>query len=320
MAHSRPSLRTLTGTLPAILAIGLTAHPLSPQQSFTVTDSAGIRIVENSSPAWPAGAEWRLGTEPTLTIGEVSGDLNTMFQGVSQAFRMDDGTIVVVDRLASQVSLFDPAGVFIRNVGGRGEGPGEFQFLQYAWARGDTIRVSDSMLSRISVFDRDGGVLETIPVEVAPGTGIPTAVTDFADGTILVLNPPAGGVRLGTGDVIEGVVWTHSRYSRSGRFMNEISGLRESSRWEHGIQGLSPGVYLPFSVGTPAYTAGEDQIYAGRGVEPGIGRWNADGTLSHLIRWGIPERPVSNEDRRRFREASSVGPRWVDPPSWARYL
>ena len=317
--HPRP-FRVFAGSLATLFATCLAALPLSPQQSFTVTDSAGIRIVESTSPAWPAGAEWRLGTEPTLTIGEVSGDLNTMFQGVSQAFRMDDGTIVVVDRLASQVSLFDPAGVFIRNVGGRGEGPGEFQFLQYAWARGDTIRVSDSMLSRISVFDRDGGVLETVPVEVAPGTGIPTAVTDFADGTILVLNAPSGGVRLGTGDVIDGGVWTLSRYSPSGRFMNEISGLRGSSRWEHGIQGLSPGVFLPFSVGTPAYTAGEDHIYAGRGVEPGIGRWSADGTLSHLIRWAIPERPVSNEDRRRFREASSVGPRWVDPPSWARYL
>ena len=32
-----------------------------------------------------------------------------MFEGVSQTFRMDDGTLVVVDRLASEVSLFDAA-------------------------------------------------------------------------------------------------------------------------------------------------------------------------------------------------------------------
>ncbi len=320
MPHSHPSLRPLTGTLAAVLAIGLAAHPLSPQQQFSVADSAGVHIVESSIPAWSAGAEWRLGSEPVLTIGEVSGDLNTMFQGVSQAFRMDDGTIVVVDRLASQVSLFDAAGVFIRNLGGRGEGPGEFQFLQYAWASGDTIRVSDSMLSRISVFGLDGDVLETIPVEVAPGTGIPTAETDFVDGTILVLNASSGGISLGSGDVIEGGVWTLSRYSRSGRFMNEISGLRGSSRWEHGIQGLSPGVYLPFSVGIPAYAAGDDHIYAGRGVEPSIGRWNNDGTQSRLIRWATAERPVSEEDRRRFRDANSVAPRYVDPPAWARYL
>lgn len=204
-------IRIIADTLAPILATCLTTQPLSPQQTFSVTDSAGIRIVESTSPAWSPGTGWRLGTEPVLTIGDVSGDLDYMFQGVSQAFRMDDGTIVVVDRLASQVSLFDPAGVFIADMGGRGEGPGEFQFLQYAWASGDTIRVSDSMLSRISVFDRAGRVLETIPVEVAPGTGIPTAETHFADGTILVSNAPSGGVRLGTGDVIEGGVWTLSR-------------------------------------------------------------------------------------------------------------
>ncbi|MDE2980796.1 MAG: 6-bladed beta-propeller [Gemmatimonadota bacterium] len=324
MSQSRPSLRGRTAALTlafaAILTLSTTPHALSPQPPSTVTDSAGVLIVETTSPAWPPGTGWRLASEPALTIGDESGDLNYMFQGVSQAFRMDDGTIVAVDRLASQISLFDAAGVFVRSFGGRGEGPGEFQILQYVWASGDTIRASDNLLSRISVFDRDGNVLETIPVEVAPGMGSATAHTQFADGAILVLNTSSGGVRLGTGDVIEGGVWTLSRYSPGGRFMNAISGLRGSSRWEHGIQGLSPGMYLPFSVGIPAYASGEDHIYAGRGIEPGIGRWNHDGTLSRLVRWAAPERPVSDQDRRRFREASSAAPRYVEPTAWNRYL
>lgn len=91
MAQSRPSLRTLTGVLPPVLATCLTALPLSPQQQFSVTDSAGVHIVESSIPARSAGAEWRLGSEPVLTIGEDAGDLNTMFQGVSQAFRTASG-------------------------------------------------------------------------------------------------------------------------------------------------------------------------------------------------------------------------------------
>ena len=215
MPHNHPSLRPVSTALAAILTLSTAPHPLSPQQPSTVTDSAGVLIVESTRPAWPPGTGWRLAAEPTLTIGDESGDLNYMFQGVSQAFRMDDGTIVVVDRLASQISLFDPAGVFIRNLGGRGEGPGEFQFLQNAWARGDTIRVSDGRLSRISVFNRGGDVLETVPVEVAPGMGSSTALTQFADGAILVLNAPSGGVRLGAGDVIEGGVWTLSRIPRA---------------------------------------------------------------------------------------------------------
>jgi len=188
MPSRRIPIRPLTGPLAFILTLTTTPHPLSPQQPSTVTDSAGVLIVNTTRPAWSPGTGWRLAADPTLTIGDESGDLNYMFQGVSQAFRMDDGTIVVVDRLASQISLFDAAGVFVRNLGGRGEGPGEFQILHYVWARGDTLWASDGLLSRISVFDRDGNVLETIPVEVAPGMGSATAHTQFADGAILVLN------------------------------------------------------------------------------------------------------------------------------------
>ncbi|MDE2781706.1 MAG: 6-bladed beta-propeller [Gemmatimonadota bacterium] len=315
------SSRVFASCFAAVLALSATTPlPLSPQPPSTVTDSAGVLIVESTSPAWPPGTCWRVATAPTLTIGDESGDLNYMFQGVSQAFRMDGGTIVVVDRLANQLSLFDAAGVFIRNLGGRGEGPGEFQFLQYAWASGDTIWASDGLLSRISVFDRSGEVLETIPVEIAPGMGSVAAATQFVDGAILVSNAPSGGSNLGTGDVIEGRVWTLSRYSAGGRFMNAISGLRGSSKWEHGIQGLSPGMYLPFSVGTPVYAGGNDHIYAGRGNEADIGRRHHDGTLSHLIRWAAAERPISDQDRRRFREANSAAPRYVEPTAWARYL
>ena len=108
----------------------------------------------------------------------------------------------MAERIARHLRLFDPAGVYIRSLGGSGEGPGEFQLLNEVWVRGDTILVSDNLQSRISVFARDGDVLETIRVEAAPGMGSRGADTQFADGTLLVLNAPTGGSRLGTGDVI----------------------------------------------------------------------------------------------------------------------
>ena len=72
------SSRVFASCLAAVLATCLADLPLFPQQLSTVTDSAGVIIVEST-------------------------------------------------RLASQISLFDDAGVFIRDLGGRGEGPGEFQ-------------------------------------------------------------------------------------------------------------------------------------------------------------------------------------------------
>ena len=168
MAPRRPPIRIFASALTAVLALCTDARHLSPQESVSVTDSAGVRVVESSGPAWSAGAGWRLGTEPTLTIGAVTGDLNYLFQGISHVLRLEDGTIVVADRGANELRLFDAAGGFIRSLGGPGEGPGEFQLLNEVWTRGDTILVSDNIQSRISVFGRGGDVLETIPVEVAP--------------------------------------------------------------------------------------------------------------------------------------------------------
>lgn len=320
MAPGRPPIRIFASALTAVLALCGDARHLSPQQSVSVTDSAGVRVVESSGPAWSAGAGWRLGTEPTLTIGAVTGDPNYLFQGISHVLRLEDGTVVVAERVARHLRFFDPAGVYIRSLGGSGEGPGEFQLLNEVWVRGDTILVSDNLQSRISVFARDGDVLETIRVEAAPGMGSRGADTQFADGTLLVLNAPTGGSRLGTGDVIPGSVWRLDRYSRSGRFMNEIVGLRASPRWEHGIEGLSPGMYLPFSVGIAPYAASGDHVYAGEGTEATVERWKSDGVLSDLIRWPIPERRVSDEDKSRFRQAYSTAPRYYDSAAWARYL
>ncbi|MDE2654324.1 MAG: 6-bladed beta-propeller, partial [Gemmatimonadota bacterium] len=223
-------MRIPTILLTTTLATVVHATHLSAQEAVSVTDSAGVRIVESSAPAWPVGAGWRVGTEPILTIGEVSGDLDYVLEWVSHALRLEDGTIVVADRGPKQLRLFGADGVFIRNLGRSGEGPGEFAMLSEVWARGDTILASDSFQGRVSVFGRGGEVLETIRVELAQGRGGHRSPhTQFADGAILVLNPPTGGVRLGGGDVIPGAVWRLDRYSRAGLSRaNDMSAFRST--------------------------------------------------------------------------------------------
>lgn len=303
-----------------VLAADTDAGRMPGQQTVSVTDSAGVSVVANSAPVWSTGAGWRVGTEPVLTIGEVSGDPEYLFEQVSHALRLEDGTIVVSDRGPNEIRLYDAAGVFIRSLGGRGEGPGEFAMLSEVWRRGDTVLASDGVQSRISVFGRGGDVLETIRVEVAQGRGYRTPQTQFNDGAILVLNAPSGGVGVGSGAVIPGVFWRLDRYSRAGRFVNEISAVQASPRWEHGIYELPPGLYLPFSLGLPLYAASGDHVYAAEGTEAIIRRWRSDGELSHVIRWPIPERRVSNEDRRRWREANSTVPEGYNPAAWGRYV
>ena len=46
-------------------------------------DSAGIRIIENASPPEGSRLDWRIGPEPTLTIGEVDGEEPYLLYGAT---------------------------------------------------------------------------------------------------------------------------------------------------------------------------------------------------------------------------------------------
>lgn len=67
--------RALPFAIPVALAssgCGDAAVPNLPASQ--VRDSAGIRIVENARPAADSRLPWRIGTEPTVSIGEVTGE------------------------------------------------------------------------------------------------------------------------------------------------------------------------------------------------------------------------------------------------------
>ncbi len=69
------------------------------------------------------------------------------------------GLLFVADTYAHDIKVFDDAGTLVRVIGGRGDGPGEFNFPTYlAFAKGE-LYVTDTLNSRIQVFGADGEVL-----------------------------------------------------------------------------------------------------------------------------------------------------------------
>ena len=122
-------------------------------------DSAGIRIVENASPAEGSRLHWVIGPEPDVTIGDIDGEDPYLFRYAWDATRMSDGRIVVVDRSTSELRVFDAAGVYLTMWGGLGEGPGEFPRMSLGsvepWP-GDSIVAWYADAQTISVFDSAG--------------------------------------------------------------------------------------------------------------------------------------------------------------------
>ena len=128
----------------------------SPAQDAIVRDSAGIRIIESSTPVWD-GDGWSVSDTPSVVIGRREGDERYLFGLIGGAVVLGDGRIAVLDRLAAVIRVYSPEGIHIEDWGRTGEGPGEFTAAEGLFPyRGDSVLVSGSLARRFHIFDHAG--------------------------------------------------------------------------------------------------------------------------------------------------------------------
>lgn len=108
-----------------------------------------------------AVAEWTLSAEPTLVIGE-DGTPAGEFDRVSTALPLPGGEVAVVDAGASEIRVFNGSGAYLRTLGRRGEGPGEFNGISWVQLTGDTLLVYSIAQRRLTLLGLDGTVFSTI--------------------------------------------------------------------------------------------------------------------------------------------------------------
>jgi hypothetical protein len=170
--------------LPGLAACGSDALPGA--RGIALRDSAGLRIIETSAPVDGRGSGWRVEAAPLLQIGAVDGDAPYLFASLGAMARLSDGRIVVSETRTGQVRYFDPDGLHIQSVLGRGEGPGELRTGggRFIVSSGDSLVVMDR-LDRL-VLDEEGRFVRRLTLR-------PEVLTDL--------------IGLGSGD---GGTWTAS--------------------------------------------------------------------------------------------------------------
>ena len=184
---------------PAVIAVATTillaaaACDTPPAPIHTVhTDSAGIPITTAVTPLWGPGEGWTVDPEPLVEIGTVTGAPEYQFSEVVAAVRLGNGDIVVADRGASELRSYDSAGNFQWRTGRFGEGPGEFESLDFVGtAVGDSLVSYDGSLMRAQFFDSDGELGRTIRValqrsDAAPRGSAPDKAVGLANGRLIV--------------------------------------------------------------------------------------------------------------------------------------
>lgn len=154
--HNRSIALSFAGVF---FAIGCQPGDTSAPAAFSVTDSAGIEIVESTAPAWN-GDGWRISDSPSVVIGRREGDERYLLGWVSWrrgSIVLRDGRIAILDGQSAQVRVYSPEGEHIEDWGGHGEGPGEYSSPSSIFPyRGDSILVSEFVASRFTILDDRG--------------------------------------------------------------------------------------------------------------------------------------------------------------------
>ena len=144
-----------------LLLSGLPQHALAQ-------DTLTVKVRDD--PVW--------GTHPQLVeelrIGAMEGDPDYTFGVVAGVATDVDGTLWVSDRLFGTLRRYTPEGRHVDDVGRKGKGPGEFNYLMdlRRLPNGD-VAVWDPINTRIHVFQADGTFARDITVPVPGMLGLP---------------------------------------------------------------------------------------------------------------------------------------------------
>jgi len=131
-----------------------------------VVDSAGVEIiwVAPASDGPGAAGQCVLGEEPSVVIGGPAGEEGALHE-VESVVQLPEGRIAVANAGSGQIMVFGEMGEHLHSTGRLGDGPGDFRGLAMLGVHGNRILAYDSMPSRITMLDFEGGLVETTQVE-----------------------------------------------------------------------------------------------------------------------------------------------------------
>jgi len=146
-------------------------------QAAARTLGAALMLVAGSGPpALPTGASvpaWRLAAHPSVSIGVVEGDPHYELAGAISAVQLSDGRIAVSNTGSDQIYLYDSAGTYLRAIGHRGGGPGEFKALGPIYGLpGDSLAGYDGGADRLNLYTPQGDFVRVVALTALSGDSI----------------------------------------------------------------------------------------------------------------------------------------------------
>lgn len=283
---------------PGTAALGTDASVRRVLPKPTIRDSAGVRLIEYSTlspmpPTWAAVKNplrgelanlppaLQIDPRPFLSLGGLRTNPEEEFDAshpMLSATELTNGTIVVNDR--AQLKFFTRTGRFLRAVGRKGMGPGEFQQTRKVCRfHGDMLLVVDFVGDRLTLWDANGEHIRTYP-------RIGRVHACHAGGALVVQDATVEAVANSAGDLMG----SYALRRPDGTLVRELGMLPAS--FSAGGMSRSPAI-LPIG----------NELYIGNARVYEVQVQGFDGRIRRSTRITGPLVPISDEQWQQHAEA-----------------
>ena len=296
----------------ALFMLCTTACARQEPETAIHVDSAGVRIVESTSAAWPPGEQWRVDPAPVFRLGDDEDDPSSQFFRVLDVALLAGGGAIVVDGGTSEVRRYDAGGRHLWSAGGSGEGPGEFRSPRYLGRRQDgAFLIWDRSLSRLSALGEQGDLIATERHSFGGSEFVAQGV--FDDGTWLVTFPVSiSAPEAGTtwADTIG--LWRYDLVREDRVHLATIPG----QRWIWTGRHMLP---VPFSP-RPLRAIDDARLAVASGPDAQVSLHDAAGSLLARYRIARDRQPVSAADVAQAIESLvEIGQSGADAAVWREW-
>lgn len=251
-----------------------------------------------------AAVEWRIDSTPSLSIADDDALGEPVIGNAVGVSRLPDGGVIVADRGLSSLRFFAPDGSFVRSVGRKGSGPGEFDYIAWMHRCGDSLYVQDIGQEAVMVYALDGS-LSRAP-KYADIHGSRATYTSACNPSGIFIH---NGWNMGFDRTPGRTRWTVPYW------LTTTNGATRAELGEHhGSERLViDGGSGPHPLGkNPVLAIGKDRAYVGTADSFLVQSFTLDGDSAGVLRNTDADLRTTPEDIERFKRLDTLGRNDVD--------
>lgn len=181
----------------SVLIVLISCGKQKTEWQGTIEEVDRVTIVNNSKE--PMYSEDVFSMEEEISIGEAEGEEEYMFSRINDIDVDDERHVYVAEGAFAHIRVFDENGEYLREIGRKGQGPGEMQMPIYVQIiPQNEVIVHDYIAQRLSFFSLDGKFLRQKSTAKTRNPFIPIKMDAY--GNLIVMAafapPPIGGKEL----------------------------------------------------------------------------------------------------------------------------